>query len=466
MRGKHVLTNPGAGPVRRTTSIAALSAVLMAVSLAVPAGASATPPATIAVPSLDSAPVGIAAGPGGTMWFVENTGFAVGRVDSAGHLTEFAVPANSAGSHGSLNSITAGPDGAMWFTDESSANPRVGRIDPASGAMTMYELPTGAGAFAGAQPLQITAGSDGALWFTGFFGSVIGRVDVAGHFTAYPLRRGGDVRGITAGPDGAIWFTQVTPDAVGRLDPTTGAVVLHKVHSPLGTAAPIGIATGPDGDLWFTEFGHQRHRPARPRHRTHRHHQDAHPGRRAARDRERPGRWRVVHRGRGRERRPHRSGHAQGPGVSPGQRARRADAPRRRRRSRAVDQRDRSRPHRPGRPGEPAKRAGERPRRSRCGRAPVCRPVPGRPAVHHPGHHRRFADHQELLAAAAAGRHPVDRVSVLPTQPGRVADPAPAGGRPGAGVRSRCRFRAGCWGRFLCSGPSSGPLSDPPTISP
>ena len=208
----------------------------------------------VAVPSLDSAPVGIALGPDGAMWFAENSGFSVGRVDASGQVTEYAVPPDATGLHGSLNSITAGPDGAMWFTDKLLASPRIGRIAPSTGAVTMYPLPA-TSAFSAAQPLQIVAGPDGALWFTTFNGSSVGRVDIAGNFTAYPLPKGGSVGGIATGPDGALWFTQVSPDAVGRLDPHTGAITLHPVHSPLGTAAPIGIVTGPDGALWFTNSG-------------------------------------------------------------------------------------------------------------------------------------------------------------------------------------------------------------------
>jgi streptogramin lyase len=144
----------------------------------------------------------------------------------------------------------------MWFTDESPTVPRVGRIDPATGTVSMFELPTvGKGGFAGLQPLQITAGPDGALWFAVYRAAVVGRIDVAGHITRYQVRGGGLTRTITAGPDGALWFTEEAPDSIGRLDPTTGAVTLHHVRSALGNAAPAGIAAGPDGALWFTESG-------------------------------------------------------------------------------------------------------------------------------------------------------------------------------------------------------------------
>ena len=216
---------------------------------------SASTVAEIAVPSLDSAPIGIAAGPSTTLWFVENTGGAVGRIDQQGNITEFAVPDNSKGIGGSLNSITEGPDGAMWFTDESPIVPRIGRIDPSSGTVTMFELPTtGTPSFAGTQPLAITAGHDGALWFT-TYGGLIGRIDTAGQASAYRVTNTGQTRGITVAPDGGIWFTTDSTDGVGRLDPSTGTSSFYHLRSTLGSPRAAGITVGPDGALWFAESG-------------------------------------------------------------------------------------------------------------------------------------------------------------------------------------------------------------------
>jgi len=215
--------------------------------------ASASSVTAITVPSLDSAPTGVAAGASGSVWFVESTGSAVGRIDSSGSVTEFGVPADSTGIAGSLNSITAGPDGAMWFTDPTTFAPRIGRVD-ASGKVTLFDLPmNGTPGFSGAEPLRIIDGPDGALWFAA--GSVIGRIDTSGRATAYAVPQGGFARGVTTGPDHAIWFTQTTPDALGRLDPATGHITEHPLTSASGSVLPDGIVAGPDGALWFTENG-------------------------------------------------------------------------------------------------------------------------------------------------------------------------------------------------------------------
>ena len=65
------------------------------------------------VPSADSYPTGIAAGPDGNLWFTETSGNKIGRISPSGTITEFPVPTAKSGPAGSR----AGPDGNLWFTD-------------------------------------------------------------------------------------------------------------------------------------------------------------------------------------------------------------------------------------------------------------------------------------------------------------------------------------------------------------
>jgi virginiamycin B lyase len=144
--------------------------------------------------------------------------------------------------------IAVGPDNALWFT--SWADGTIGRITTA-GAITQYPLPT-----ALCYPLGITAGPDGALWFaeTGgpVAGSKIGRITTAGAVTEYPLPYGSDAYDIATGPDGALWFTEYVNNKIGRIA-TTGALTEYPL--PPGTqfpsSYPAGIVSGPDGALWF-----------------------------------------------------------------------------------------------------------------------------------------------------------------------------------------------------------------------
>ncbi len=183
---------------------------------------------------------GIASGPDGALWFVDDAGNSIGRITTTGAITEFPIPTASSGP----GAITPGPDGALWFTEQASNN--IGRITTA-GAITEFPIPTPT-----SNPNAIVAGSDGALWFTEQGGTNIGRITTAGAITEFALPMGESiVQGIASGPDGALWFAENSGDKIGRI--TTAGVITEFAVS--ANTYPYGIAAGPDGALWFTENG-------------------------------------------------------------------------------------------------------------------------------------------------------------------------------------------------------------------
>src|SRR6266853_749628 len=163
-------------------------------------------------------------------------------------FSEFPIPtANS-----SPNDITAGPDGALWFT-EGTAN-KIGRVST-SGVITETTLPT-----PDSGPANITPGTDGALWFTEFFNNKIGRITTSGTITETTIPTAMSFpQGIIKGPDDALWFVESGADPsgvnhIGRIT-TSGTITEFVIPSAaMGGSNPQGITTGPDGALWFTEF--------------------------------------------------------------------------------------------------------------------------------------------------------------------------------------------------------------------
>ncbi|MDD5560272.1 hypothetical protein [Candidatus Methylomirabilis sp.] len=211
----------------------AAGAVVLVLSVGLARGAGA---ATITEYPTTGAPTGITAGPDGALWFTEWIN-GIGRITTAGAITEFPVPHYS---YDSLRSITAGPDGALWFTRWDTG---IGRITTA-GIATEFALPTGS------SPHGITAGPDGALWFTEAGANKIGRITTAGAITEFPLpTSSSNPNGITAGPDGALWFTESAASArrIGRIT-TDGTITEFTIPS---FHYPTGITAGPDGALWF-----------------------------------------------------------------------------------------------------------------------------------------------------------------------------------------------------------------------
>ena len=95
------------------TTFVALIAVLIPCFHACPAGAVKINEYTI--PTSNSGPIGITSGPDGALWFLEYSANQIGRIDPATHaITKYAIPTRGSGA---TVGITSGPDGAVWFTE-------------------------------------------------------------------------------------------------------------------------------------------------------------------------------------------------------------------------------------------------------------------------------------------------------------------------------------------------------------
>ena len=263
------------------TGLNAIGRVCTSVNL--PAGCAATGIITpYSVPTGGSEPLNITAGPDGALWFTEYYGNNIGRINTSGPVPtcptpvpnpaactastpcfcEYPVPSANSFPCG----ITAGPDGALWFT-ESGTN-QIGRITT-SGLTNEYPILTTPSYPYGNYPFDITAGPDGALWFTGL--AATGRINTSGPvptcpipvpnpaactastpcFCEYPVPSAGlNLYSITAGPDGALWFTDWNSNEIGRI---TTSGLTNEYPIPTASSHPYGITTGPDGALWFAE---------------------------------------------------------------------------------------------------------------------------------------------------------------------------------------------------------------------
>jgi streptogramin lyase len=212
-------------------------------------------------------PTSIVTGSNGNIWFTtsnDGSSFslngetivnyaAIGEVDAAtGTVREYTTPT----AQDKLGSIINGPGGNLWFTDNSG----LGSINPATHVITQY--PSG---IANAAPAALILGPDGNLWFTDPGTAAIGTFNpTTGKATEFPLPKSTDTpSAITTGTDGNIWFSVAPPlaqtqnqgstGAVGNINPTTHALALI----PTATAAfsITSTTSTPDGNLRFTLLG-------------------------------------------------------------------------------------------------------------------------------------------------------------------------------------------------------------------
>jgi streptogramin lyase len=88
------------------------------------------------LPSADSNLGAITPGPDGALWFTERSGNKIGRITTAGVITEFPLSSQPIW-------IAAGPDDALWFTERAVPYDKIGRITTV-GVITEFPLPTAA----------------------------------------------------------------------------------------------------------------------------------------------------------------------------------------------------------------------------------------------------------------------------------------------------------------------------------
>jgi virginiamycin B lyase len=205
-----------------------------------------TPQGAVTIFPLESGhnPSGLTADRDGAIWFTEGSVDRLGRISTAGNVTETVVRGRGSFPQG----IVAFPGGGIWFTHTIE----IGNLIP-WGGLGLHGLPT-----LNDFSQDICVGPDKNLWFTVHNDrnrnvSWIGQLTHwDGRIKQYKLDDKSHPLGITAGPDGNLWFTDEKANRIGKLS-VTGQVTAYNL--PHQTSLPAHIVTGPDGNLWFTEEG-------------------------------------------------------------------------------------------------------------------------------------------------------------------------------------------------------------------
>jgi virginiamycin B lyase len=134
----------------------------------------------------------------------------------------------------------------VWYTAQGTG--KVGRLDPASGAVVEVALGSGS------RPHGVIIGPDGAPWVTDGGLNAIVRVDPAtSNVTTFPLPAkyaSANLNTAVFDPDGTLWFTGQS-GVYGNLNPSTGAMDVF--DAPSGTG-PYGITVTPSGDVYYASL--------------------------------------------------------------------------------------------------------------------------------------------------------------------------------------------------------------------
>jgi len=204
----------------------------------------------------------VVTGPDGDIWASPDSLGTVGvvrHIDPAtGDVSEFDLPTNP----GIGSKIAVGPDDALWLTSQTNELMRV----TTSGDITEFPLSDPNFPDVSMTPYGIAAGGDGNIWFsTPFLGTPgtpgtvgLGRLDPdTGETTFFPLSGGPNpIEGIgylTTDAAGRIWFADAGRGAIGRIDPQAPTPQIVEFAIPTPNSKPVGVAFAPDGSIWFTE---------------------------------------------------------------------------------------------------------------------------------------------------------------------------------------------------------------------
>ena len=191
-----------------------------------------------------SAPHGVIVGPDRAPWITDGGLNAIVRVDPRTREVK-RWPLPEARGYVNLNTATFDKHGRIWFTGQNGI---YGRLDPASGAMQVWDAPRGRG------PYGIATTPDGDVYYASLAGSHIARVDLeTGAATVIePPTKDQGARRVWSDSKGAIWVSEWNAGQVSRYDPKTGAWRAWRLPGEKPRAYSVYVDH--DDKVWLTDF--------------------------------------------------------------------------------------------------------------------------------------------------------------------------------------------------------------------
>jgi virginiamycin B lyase len=180
-------------------------------------------------------PIGLAIADDGSAWYTDLAARAITRISSVGEISRFVLdtPITRPGR------LVIAPDGAAWFADPTG----YGLTKLKDGVFTRYRIEAARGG-----PYGVAVTADGAIWATLQNGNQLLYLATDGTSRTFDLPRGGAVpTDVAVGSDGSVWFLQFRANRIGRFKDGQ----FSDVEAGRENAGLSGIAVAPNGDVWF-----------------------------------------------------------------------------------------------------------------------------------------------------------------------------------------------------------------------
>ena len=158
----------------------------------------------------------------------------IGKVDAKTGEVKFLKVARADGLAANAHGITRDADGNFWF-DVNPGRRSLGKLDPKTEKITVYQTPTSMSPLGGAVTLDIDG--KGMVWASAPDGAVRfdPKTEKFADFKSLQPYNNPKGTGMTYGAagdrDGNGWWTQMALDTIGRGDPATGKVTEVKLPS-------------------------------------------------------------------------------------------------------------------------------------------------------------------------------------------------------------------------------------------
>ena len=180
-------------------------------------------------------PLGLAVADDGSAWYTDLAARAIAHISTVGEIARFALDTPIT----RLGRLAIAPDGAAWFADSTG----YGLTRLKDGVFTRYQIESARGG-----PYGVAVTADGTVWATLQNGNQLLQLAADGTSGTFDLPRGGTVpTDVAVGSGGSVWFLQFRANRIGRfMDGQFSDVEVGGENAGLS-----GIAVAPNDDVWF-----------------------------------------------------------------------------------------------------------------------------------------------------------------------------------------------------------------------
>lgn len=203
------------------------------------------------LPDPEALPHGLTVDREGTVWWVENDAFHLGRLDpGTGRIVRYPMDPRHEVPRAQGHTPTLDSRQNVWFT--AVIGNRIGKWDRQTEQITLWAPPT-----PDSWPYGIVIDKRDNVWFAESSRCKIAKFDpLSETFTEYPaLTQPCVMARLGLDSKGMVWYGITSAAKLGRLDPATGQMVEYDLPTPL--SEPYDTWPDAEDNIWTTDGGYE-----------------------------------------------------------------------------------------------------------------------------------------------------------------------------------------------------------------